>query len=482
MIIQLLLVLLSSSINLARSDSDGCWTAFTPVIVQTVQGSTGYSVVCSASSADSASFAVSHKGRPFRVHHSFLETDKRSSTDQFDICFAASDSASSSDAVYAQFSLSGQYVIRGAVFADSPIASLATPESYSFNVLPSASSTSSKWYVSQKDADSASSWSLLVGGSVTNRFDSDVVAKTIKIFPSFSTASADSNGFGVSFYGCPVENTALVSFKFQSSKSAITARFGTVSGFITQLTQYVCLVAKLVPTPTTCAQMVYADMVESSSANPNATSSLPLQPTSLPSLEVFYRVLPPNASTCTDCRVPDVIQSDLVTELNNPVSAGSAIMNAIDVWIQDSDPYTCYAKQCAAGTLCVNGVCVTPGELAATQATQISLQSAVNFSNTNFDSILNLAPLSVIEGIDQTAGLITFASTATPVGNVAIGDSSAATAAPSTTSDSSPTKRFFIPIVVVSSVAAVIIALLAWRMYKYVFFFFLKFLFLDATT
>jgi hypothetical protein len=457
-------ILLSS----ASTDSDGCWVAFPPSTVISVSGSNGYSVDC-ALVVPATSMMVSKQFRSNAPMQAFLETDKRhrSLSSDLEICLQASNSTDVSVSPFAQFVLGGSYVVRGVAFSDSPVTGLATPVGYTVNIASTLGSADSVWYVNQTDSDSSKTWSRLPAG-VPTMFDTDLVGSVLKVFPVVATASATQNGFGVTMYGCQVERTAIVSFKFQSSESAIKQRFNSISGFVSQLTSYVCVVTRLSSVPGPCSRILFADIVESSSSNPNVTAVTPFQPTTLPSLELFFRILPPNLKTCTDCRSAETVQSDLGAELSDLKSPGSRIMKAIDVWIQDSDPYTCYAKQCAAGTLCVNGVCVTPSDLAAQQATAVSLESDISFADTSFDSILNMSPLDVIDGVDQTQGLIRFAATAPPAGKVHVMNGAVleTTPAPSTTSEESPIQRFFIPICVLGGVILVVSILLGWRMYK----------------
>jgi len=476
-------------------ESDGCWKQIPNAAIVSVQGSSGYSVTCTpvatpttAASAAVVSDAAStpltavevgdfkdrrrvrHRG-PLRVHHpqGSLIQDSASDTTLYQVCLTPSDSAPTGS-MSAQFQLTSQYIVRGAAIYDPSTPSALTPSGFTLNT-QSTSTSDSVWYSSITDQDSGNPWSTLPV-DVSNMFNRDMSGQYINVFPKLFSASSSSpaptsTAFGISFMGCTVEQTALVSFRFQSSKNAIASRFGLVSTFISDLTNYVCLMSGFVTSAGPCSRIVYADMEESTSPNPDLTADTPFQPQTVTTLEVFFRILPPNIYACTDCRSAQNVQTSLETDLQNPSSKNAQILQAIDAWIADPDPFMCHSKTCPAGYLCVDGVCLTAMDVLNKEATSLSVDSATLFQNsTTMDQILNLSPLQVITGVDQSQGRIVFSNNPPAAGTIAgTVSSAAAESTSSTTDDESFVQRFMIPIIVVSVFTLAILGILGWKAY-----------------
>jgi hypothetical protein len=99
-------------------------------------------------------------------------------------------------------------------------------------------------------------------------------------------------------------------------------------------------------------------------------------------------------------------------------------------------------------------------------------------SAAQIDQTLQLSPLSVISGADQSSGILTFlkaavtpgtvlkASSDTSSGSGAIGPKSSSSSPETPSSDESFLKRFLIPISVGSGVLLIIAGLIGWRFYK----------------
>jgi hypothetical protein len=304
---------------------------------------------------------------------------------------------------------------------------------------------------------------------IMSELEVDLSGSFVKVFPKTPvTVEAGSLGFGIKLMGCPVSDTAVISFRFKSSKKSIIGRFGRISSFITDMTNYVCVMTSLSSSPSPCSRIVFADLEEQESPNPDYSASSSFQPKTIPTIEIFFRILPGDPFSCSDCRSPKTIQKDLESLLEQADSYGSNILRAIDVWIEDPDPYTCYSKICPEGSLCVDGVCVTPLELLAQQAAGQQLDSPVSLkSASDIDRILNLTPLQVIPGVDQTRGIIVFSKSRAATSSGVNPRVSAAESSTTTISDlPSFWQRFMIPILVVSAFTLIIIGLIAWKAYS----------------
>lgn len=445
-----LLPLFAAAVS-ATVEKDGCWEAIPRTDVRAVTGSQGYAVGC-----------------PTDGSSSFLEKKKRHEAEVIDICMRGSGSASQlTSAAYADIGLSEPFIIRGAEFTRSAAPGFYTPSSYTLNSRQSMNSDA-EWYASLVDTDSGIPWSKLV--DATGPFDNDLAGQFVRIVPAVTTGDANGNAFGVELYGCPVSQTVIMSFRFKSSKTAIVNRFGKLSAFINHMTEHVCMISKFTRTPSPCPRIVFADLQESKDRNPNAATNQ-LEPTTVPTVEVFFRVLPADAKSCTDCRSAEVVHTQLLDAINTSGSTEQAILRAIDVWIEDADPYTCYAKVCREGTLCVHGVCVSPTEIAAEEQAGAVMDTKFT-SSTAIDKILMLTPLNVISGVNQVTGRIKFAKNAIQPGSVLVAKDGSqlgaaqATEASSTSNDESFAKRFMIPIIVLSVIIVSILSLLGYKMYK----------------
>ena len=469
LLMRITLIPLLSSSALAALEADGCWKPIPASSISVVGGSDGYTVACPGSdyyslTAHDESGPFTHLKRKPTHFHSFLQTDKTDPS-VINVCMTGSLSSQMTAVGYAEVTLSGPFVIRGADFSPSPVASFNSPTAFTVNAR-AGPATDAEWYASQPDADSGTPWTKLTGS--TGSFDTDLAGQFVRIVPAVSTPSASGNGFGAKLYGCSVAETMLISFRFKSSRSAIVTRFGKLSLFIRHLTEHVCMITKFSPTPALCPRILFADLVEDTNSNPAPGA---IAPSVLPTVEVFFRVLPADPSSCTDCRSAENVQQQLVTALNTAGSSEAAVVQAIDVWIEDADPYTCYGKVCQEGSLCVNGVCVTPFDLVAQQSMDAS--TPVQFlSGGSIDQILNLSPLNVIANVDQTAGILSFATTPVKAGAVQSvqGGGSVALAAEaqpvSTSTESDFIKRFLIPIVAGSAAVLIILVLIGFKLYE----------------
>jgi hypothetical protein len=361
---------------------------------------------------------------------------------------------------YAEITLADNFVIRG---VDLTVHSgLSSQNTFTLNARD-AIKEDPEWYVSVSDLNSGAPWtSLSMGASL--EFDTDVSGQYLRLVPMASAGSVSGSGFDAQLFGCTADQTALISFKFSSSKQAIIKRFGQLSSFVDDLSSYVCQITSFTHAPSACARVVYADMTDGMSANPAATAD-GIAPGQIPYVEIFYRILPPS-SDCSDCRSASTVQTQLSQALSVSTSSAFQLLQAIDQWIEDEDPYTCYNKQCPSGTLCVNGACVTPADLLAQEQAK---NPTVSFtSSSQLDRTLNLSPMQIIKGVDATGGQLTFSSAAVKPGSVlaSSGGSSATLASQtSTTSTDSFFSRFLIPIVVVGSIALIILALLGYKLY-----------------
>ena len=427
-----------------------------------VSGSSGYSIDCSGGSSTS-SFGLKKQGV---LHSSFLESKRVDPI--IDVCFAGSGSTSQlSTAPFVDIQLDGAYIVRGVDFSGLSVGNPVLPQSWAFNTRQSDSGMST-WFLTQKDADAAAAWSNLPLGS-NQQLDTDIAGQYIRVVPKLdaSAMSASGYGFGFELFGCSVAATSLVSFQFKSSKSAILQQYKSTSAFVTQLTQFVCLITKFTTAPGSCARVVYSSIAEGSVTNPLWSG---VGPTTLPTIEVTYRILPPS-STCVDCRTASVVQSQLASDLSTPSSRASSIMRALDAWVEDPDPYTCYNKVCDDGKLCVNGACVGPSELETQTASQLAIDSQIQ-SSSQIDNTLQLSPLSVIADADQTSGVLSFSKTPVQAGTVVKVSSqtnevqaSAAVAPTTTSSQQTFLQRFMIPISVASGVALLIAGIVFWKVY-----------------
>jgi hypothetical protein len=462
-----LLVLLPISFVVGTVENDGCMTPISRASISSVSGSTGFDITCPS---QPTAASLHHKGES-HVHRSrrlasFLQVDD---PNEVKVCMQGPGSPSDlSQAAFADLALDDTYVIRRADFTQSTFTSFYSPTSFSLNARALPSSQSG-WYTSLTDADSGTPWTKLVDSS--GAFDSDVAGKYVRVFPSVVTQTANGNAFGVVLYGCPISGTVLISFTFKSSKTAIISRFGKLSAFVNQLTNHVCLITKFTNIPAPCPRILFATMTEGSQPNPAATEGA-IEPTTLPSLEVFFRILPPDTKTCADCRSASAVHTGLLDDINTDGSKAKAILQAIDLWIEDPDPYSCYATVCPAGTLCVNNRCVTPTEIVAQGQAETILNQAFE-SSGSIDSILKFPPLQVIEGVDRTKGGLIFSNSAVTPGAVLAVSSSGTkisqaseTTPVTTSSDESFLDRFLIPIIVGSVLGAIIVGLVGYKVYK----------------
>ena len=483
---QLLAMALATALASISSD-DGCYVPIRGVSVLSIQGSAGYSASCTTAettvapteapvetteASEYTEALLLHEKRhsglhpfarklrtnrgPFQRHLSLLEREEAVDDSVKTVCMTASEEADLGAVPYAEFSLDAQYVIRGFAFTAGP-ATYYEPTSYTLNGR-SDQTAAVAWYASQTDADSGTPWTS-VSGSV-GPLDVDFSGVYFQIFPKSPTSTVSGTAFSVQLLGCAVSQTAMISFRFKSSKSAISARFGKLSTFVTSLTEHVCLMTKLTRTPQACGRIVFAELQETTEVN-SVDGGTPIQPSKVPNVEVYFRVLPPNLSTCTDCRDAATVQSNLLTDLSTSTSAGAALLRAIDTWIEDADPYMCYQKTCPSGSLCVSGVCATPSEIAVTEAEGTSMESKFT-SAADIDQILNLSPLNVIEGVDQTAGALSFSGTPKVAGTMQT-DATAPATPTTSSSEESFIQRFFIPILAISIVAGLLLVLIGYR-------------------
>jgi len=464
-----------------NGDNSGCWKEIPNAIVESIKGSSGFTVDCPTTGGPlAASMVVTRHKRPFRPgHHPMpISLIQRSAPVSFrdpplQVCMQASDSATEDASPgFVDIKLSSQYVIRGAAIYDGATGGYATPSQFTLNMRSQDDQTTgvSEWYSSLMDQDSGAPWTPIISG-VMDEFGIDLAGSYVKIFPKSTTASKSlsGSGFGIKLMGCPVDQTSVISFRFKSSKKSIIQRFGHISSFINDLTNYVCLMTRLSSSPSPCPRLVYADLQEQSAPNPDFTPSTAIQPDTIPTVEVFFRILPSDPYTCNDCRSAQVIQSDLQTDLLSPTSYGSNILKSIDVWIEDPDPYTCYAKTCPEGSLCVDGVCVTPLEIWAQKAAGQQLEEKIPFtSSDDIDKLLNTPMLQVIPGVDTSRGMIVFSNTVAPAGSASTPAITKSASESITGDDSGESflQRFMIPIIVVSTFTAIIIGLIIWKFFN----------------
>lgn len=475
MFLQVAIIIFISSLAVLANDS-GCTDPIMGASFVSMTGSQGYGVACTSAPTTVITQKMfrEHKKRgPFRVSfldrqgHLSLHRDVLNVTDSLQsVCLSASAVASSSDVAYVEFSLDSQYVVQGMTFGSNSKDSFYHPSGYTVNSKSGPQSPIVNWYASLVNADSGTPWTTLSADATNGPFDTDFSGQTFRIFPKVATATIGGNSFTVQFLGCPVEQTAMVSFRFKASISSITDRFGKFSTFINDLTEQVCVMTRLSSVPELCPQIVYASVVElESSAASVSNSTTQFVPITVPNVEVFFRILPPKLSTCTDCRDAQTIQTNLQTDLATSASPGAALLRAIDTWIEDSEPYLCYQKTCPSSTLCVSGVCVSPSDLAASQAAE-DTQISTFGSAAQFDQILNLSPMAVIDGADQTAGQLVFTGVPVAAGAVHTTEANQNTAAPATTSTDDFISRFFIPLIVIASLGGLILILIAWKMWN----------------
>ena len=456
--------LIGMPLLVAGAETDGCWGQIRAAAITASYGSSGFTVNCPAAPAT----AFFHK----RESHlkgsapAFLQTETTGRDPIQDFCLAgAPPSSGVTSEASVEMELDASYVIRGADFVASLDSTYSAPSAFKLDAREKRDDAVS-WYATQSDADSGAAWTKFRMGS-TGHLDSDLTGAVVRIALTTTTTTADKNAFGVELYGCRATESSLISFRFKSSKAAIIARFSKLSSFLTHLTEHVCLVTELSSTAALCARIVYAGLTEGTEDNPLAGSNS-IAPAKLPYVEVAFRILPPG-KPCADCRDAATVKSMLQTALSSSQSSQSQVMKAIDVWIEDSDPYTCASKTCPSGTLCVYGQCVTAAEIAA-QAISTS-DKDVEFTNSaTLDQTLTLTPLSVIVGADTKTGVLSFASEAAQSGQVltvtgAGSVTTATTVAPATTEDSM-LSRFMVPIIVGSVVLAIIIGLIVWKVYQ----------------
>lgn len=419
-----------------------------------VSGSPGYVIDCPASS----SMLQMRGGKTT----SMLES--RRVDPVIDVCFQGSGSVSQlSTAAFAEVQLDGDYVIRGIDF--TPISSQSKPVNMAINARETTDGTAN-WYVSQSDANSGAAWTKLPFAA-NPTLDTDVAGQFIRVMPNLpaDASSASGYGFGFELYGCPVTGTSLISFQFKSSKSAIIQRFTTLSSFLNQLSTFLCYITKFTTAPAACERLVYADMTEGST--PNVLGGI--GPATIPTIEITYRVLPPS-SKCTDCRSASTVQSQLAAELATTTSKSSQILRALDTWIEDSDPFTCYNKVCGEGLLCVNGACVSPLDMKSISQADAELSVQMQ-SASQIDKTLQLSPLSVISDADQTSGVLTFSRTAIDPGTIlAVSKrtgqvTATVTTAPDSTSNDSFLQRYMIPIAVGGGFVLTVGSILGYKAY-----------------
>jgi hypothetical protein len=420
-----------------------------------VSGSPGYVVDCPASSSmmqirggKTSSLLESHRVDPV-----------------VDVCFQGAGSTSQlSTAAFAEVQLDGDYVIRGIDF--TPISSMSRPVNMAINARENSDGTAT-WYVAQADANSGAAWTKLPFAA-NPQLDTDVAGQFIRVMPNLpaEATAASGYGFGFQLYGCPVTGTSLISFQFKSSKQAIIQRFTTISSFLNQLSTFLCYINKFTTAPAACDRLVYADMTEGTT--PNVLSGI--GPATIPTIEITYRVLPP-ASNCVDCRSAATVQSQLASELATTTSKSSQILRALDTWIEDSDPFTCYNKVCGEGLLCVNGACVSPLDMQSISTADAELSVQMQ-SASQIDKTLQLSPLNVISDADQLSGILRFSSTPIDPGTMlAVSKrtgqvTAAVTTAPDSTSNDSFLQRYMIPIAVGGGFVVIVGSLLGYKAYK----------------
>lgn len=461
-------------IEATRSSSSGCSDPIPAIAITSLSGSTGYSIECTGLAATTISpdqyaeyehyadedyvapnfVERRHKKHPLQNHlgKSFLRKTRRLDDSIKNICFTSSTEASMG---FLDVNFDADYVIRSIDFEPIP-AALFTPTGFALNSQEIGGGAS--WYVSQADAGSA--WTSVPIGS-TSEFTTDFASKNLHVFPKTNTPGLNGNAFSAQFRGCLASNTAMVSFRFTASLQSIKTRFGSISVFVDNLQEHVCLMTKLVSTPQACSRILFANIQET--AQPSDSSDGVIRPSTVPNVEVYFRVLPPNLRDCADCRSAAAVQANLVADLATPTSAGAALLRAVDSWIADADPYLCYQKACPTGTLCVSGVCVTPSNLVLSQAESTAPETTTFTSGTEFDSILNMSPLDVIDGVDQSAGRLVFNHVPVSAG-VVVGTTGTTT--PTTTSSDDFLDRYFIPIVVLSSIGGLILIFIGFKVYQ----------------
>lgn len=447
----------------AAQEDDGCWEPIRAASVASAYGSSGFSVQCPSSSGTSFLNKRDGSMKLGRSHSSFLETERASRDPILDFCLLGSASASAmTSEAHVELQLDGAYVVRGADFVPSLTSTYSAPSFFKIDARASADAPMT-WFASQSDADSGTAWTKFAMGS-SGRLDSDVSGAVIRIGPVVTTESSNNNAFGVELFGCTVASTSLMSFRFKSSRSAIVTRFGKMSSFLSHLTEHVCFVAKLSSSPALCSRIVFVETKEGSDPNPVASASS-IAPNSLPYVEITFRILPAGPA-CSDCRSAETVRAQLQTQLALPTSVEAKTMKAIDLWIEDSDPYTCASKTCPSGTLCVYGRCVTAAEIIAEEAEKDDKD--ISFSTT-IDATLNLSPLNVISGADINSGILTFSKSAPAPGAVlavSAGGAVSAAAAVEVKTNQSIVHRFLIPIIACSAVAAIILGLLGFKWYQ----------------
>lgn len=451
------------SFVLARAaETDGCGSVIAKSAISYLTPSTGYSVTCSSSTQ--TSFALKKHRHTFE---SLLETEK--ATDETtNVCFTASESTSDL-APYVQANLVASYVIRGIDLIDitSLSSGLTKPASVKLGAMPSSSDTPDL-YASKSDLSSGMTWSnLAVNGH--QDFDVDVSGQYLRLFPKIADSATSATGYSLGFilYGCEASLTALVSFEFKTSENAVIRQFAKLSVFIDKLTEFVCYIAGFTTSPASCPRILFADIEE----DQLSVSTGGVGPSQLPIIRMKYRILPPG-SNCVDCRPASVVQSKLAADLQDSSSKARSILTAVETWIEDPDPYACYNKVCADGTLCFNGVCVSAANLEAQAAAQIAVTKELKSGSSIDNELKKLTPLDVIADADQTSGILTFAKTPIAPGTVLTVNKEtgqvapqSADSAPVTTSSDSFLQRFLIPISVAGGVAVIILGLLGYKMY-----------------
>ena len=451
----------------AQSELDGCQAEIPKSAIIYRSGSAGYSVDCSAV-APTPTTAFTFKGSGRRMFASLLQTE--GAADQSSsLCFSGPGTNEGlTTAASATLKLNGVHVIRGVKIDE--IANNKKPSSVRLGSRDTENSPL-EYYVSNSDEASSASWSNLPLGNTVS-FEKDVAGEFVQLFPAIPPEATSANGYGfaVTFTGCQASLTASVSFEFETSKTAIVRQFKTVSAFTDKLSEFICNMVGFTSRPDKCARVLFAGIREFSKQNPVAGQ---LAPTSIPMIEVFFRILPPSSS-CVACDSAGTVQVKLQDALKDPKSTQSLTIHALATWIQDADPYTCYNKICDDGSLCFNGACIATSNLQSQSAAQLAIVSTLT-TGTNIDSILTLQPLNVISTADQISGVLTFSKTPAPPGQLPNNNNNikngpvggtVTTQTPVTTNDQTFLQRFLIPISVAGGVALVIVGLIGFKMYK----------------
>lgn len=392
-----------------------------------------------------------------------------------DICLPTNASSSATAqssrlSTYAAIQLSTEYVIQLIGVWDQNHFTIQVYDRFAFNT-QSTKRSEINWYSTLEDRfDQHRTWSLFYKGA-SQRLKQSFPATYLNIFPmmgEYPKGTGTLTNFTIKLYGCKAETTSVMSLEFKTSKNAISSRFGSISTFVEQMIKFVCLMAGLDDTPDSGRRVQFADLQENTAPNPAWThANSRFEPTTLTSIIVSFRIMPTRGNYCTtDCRSAQVVKSTLLSDFGNPNSNNSNILQAIDKWIIDPDAYMCKNAKCPTGYSCVIGVCLT--DLAGVKTPPSNL--GINFTNpflnsTLIDTVLNLSPLQVIAGVDQSQGRIIFSNHPPEAGSLpGIQISKAYTEA--TNEDESFHHRFMIPIAVVSSFTLIILGILSWKAYS----------------